>query len=129
MKVDRAAHSRTRRGGVMRRVRETYLRDDIELGVLPCDVTHYVMPDVQATADYAELLEMPDLQGIIVLQTAYERLRDGGGDARAFHRVRDMVMDPRKGCVLFSNEYCRGTHVVRERGHDRDDHVCFQGEW
>lgn len=62
MKVDRTTHLRTRKGGVVRKVRETYLRDDVEVGVLPGDLTHYIVPDVQATADYAELFEQSEFQ-------------------------------------------------------------------
>ncbi|KAJ8307659.1 hypothetical protein KUTeg_014786 [Tegillarca granosa] len=66
-------------------VREVYRRDDIpcqsllclancpndkdDVGLLPADITHYVIPDCQVARDYLEIFETPEITGIIFLQT------------------------------------------------------------
>ena len=39
-------------------------------GLLPKDVTHYVIPDPQIARDYLEIFEDPVIRGIIFTQTA-----------------------------------------------------------
>ena len=40
--------------------------------LLSSDVTHYMIPDWKVVQDYFEILEFPELKGIIFMQTAYQ---------------------------------------------------------
>lgn len=41
-----------------------------ELDLLPPNLTHYLVPDCQIAREYLEILETPEIHGIIFTQTA-----------------------------------------------------------
>lgn len=47
--------------------------------MLPRDLTHYVVPDVGVVADYLEILEFRELQGIVFTQTACQAAQHSKG--------------------------------------------------
>lgn len=47
--------------------------------LLSGDVTHYVVPDWKVVQDYLEILEFPELKGILFMQTACQTLQHQRG--------------------------------------------------
>ncbi|XP_008291591.1 DIS3-like exonuclease 1 [Stegastes partitus] len=131
IKTEKTLHLRSCRGRTVRVVREHYLRErvpccsalcqaDCDNGakVLPGDLTHYVVPDAEVVADYLEILEFRELQGIVFTQTACQALQSKG--RRYYNRLRSLVKDPRHDCVLFANEFQEYSYCPREKGETQD---------
>ncbi|XP_060031688.1 DIS3-like exonuclease 1 [Erinaceus europaeus] len=118
---------RTFGGRTLRLVREHYLRacepcrcalcaacrHDGKL--LSADVTHYVIPDWKVVQDYLEVLEFPELKGIIFMQTACQAVQHQRG-RRQYNKLRHLLRDARRDCVLFANEFHQSCYVPREPG-------------
>ncbi|XP_069126738.1 DIS3-like exonuclease 1 [Argopecten irradians] len=101
-------------------VREVYRRETIpcqsalclagcqtnndEIGLLPADVTHYLVPDCQVAREYLEVLEIPQLTGIVFLQTVAHSVQHEG-NRRLHNRLKNLVRDKRKASVIFHNEF------------------------
>uniref|UniRef100_A0A5F9DUJ6 DIS3-like exonuclease 1 n=1 Tax=Oryctolagus cuniculus TaxID=9986 RepID=A0A5F9DUJ6_RABIT len=87
--------------------------------LLPAEVTHYMVPD-SSVFDYFEILEMPELKGVIWLQTVTDALHSKRG-WRYCNKLRSLLKDPSHECVLFANEYhvscyhCEGSPVLCSR--------------
>lgn len=47
--------------------------------LLSSDVTHYMIPDWKVVQDYLEILEFPELKGIIFMQTACQTVQHQKG--------------------------------------------------
>lgn len=47
--------------------------------LLSSDVTHYMIPDWKVVQDYLEILEFPELKGIIFMQTACQAVQHQRG--------------------------------------------------
>lgn len=47
--------------------------------LLSDDVTHYVVPDWKVVQDYLEILECPELKGIVFMQTACQAMQHQRG--------------------------------------------------
>ncbi|XP_062062641.1 DIS3-like exonuclease 1 [Lepus europaeus] len=71
--------------------------------LLPAGVTHYMVPD-SSVFHYFDILEMPELKGVIWLQTVTDALRSERG-WRYYNKLRSLLKDPSHECVLFANEY------------------------
>ena len=82
MKENKVLLLKTRRGKIMRVIREHYLRDDIEDGIgsalekvpnnLPnsfCKKNHWIIPDTNVFLHNMDAIEEPSFQNIIILQT------------------------------------------------------------
>ena len=83
--VTKRVYVKTGNGRVMKVAREHYLRHDIttrselsidgggeednQLPLLPGDVTHYLLPLEDVTKHFLDVLERPELRGIILLQS------------------------------------------------------------
>ncbi|XP_041372546.1 LOW QUALITY PROTEIN: DIS3-like exonuclease 1 [Gigantopelta aegis] len=138
-KTERQLRVKSRQGTRMRVVRELYLRDDVPCGSprcladcrpysdklckLPDDVTHYLVPDCQVARDYLEILEAPEVQGIILTQTAVNFVQFEGSK-RLFMRLKDLVNDQRKGSVIFNNEFQKYAYCEREPGEAFNEWQC-----
>ncbi|ELW62387.1 DIS3-like exonuclease 1 [Tupaia chinensis] len=83
--------------------------------LLASDVTHYVIPDWKVVQDYLEILEFPELKGIIFMQTACQAVQHQRG-RRQYNRLRNLLKDARHDCVLFANEFQQSCYLPRERG-------------
>ena len=116
-------------GKLMAVVREQYLRNDLSClsalcqlpqcnkgktsncGVLPANVTHYLIPFVDVAGHYMEVLELPEITGIIFLQTVVNAIKLAKGGQ--YRRLCSIVRDKRKGSIFFANEFFEPTVVVR----------------
>nr|XP_016853552.1 PREDICTED: LOW QUALITY PROTEIN: DIS3-like exonuclease 1 [Anolis carolinensis] len=112
----------------VRVVREHYLRPHVPCGSALCragcpregkllsdDATHYVVPDWKAVQDYLEILEFPEMKGLVFMQTACQALQHQRG-RRQYNKLRNLVRDARHDCVMFFNEFQLFSYLPREKG-------------
>ncbi|KFR02537.1 DIS3-like exonuclease 1, partial [Nipponia nippon] len=83
--------------------------------LLSDDVTHYVVPDCKIVQDYLEILEFPELKGIIFMQTACQAVQHQKG-RRQYNKLRNLVKDARHDCIVFANEFHQHSYLPREKG-------------
>ncbi|KFO08210.1 DIS3-like exonuclease 1, partial [Balearica regulorum gibbericeps] len=83
--------------------------------LLSDDVTHYVVPDCKVVQDYLEILEFPELKGIIFMQTACQAVQHQKG-RRQYNKLRNLVKDARHDCIVFANEFHQHSYLPREKG-------------
>ncbi|KAM9585745.1 DIS3-like exonuclease 1 isoform 1-T1 [Trichechus inunguis] len=129
-KREKVLFLRTFRGRTLRIVREHYLRPSVPCNsplcpqpaacrndgkLLTMDVTHYVIPDWKVVQDYLEILEFPELKGIIFMQTACQAVQHQRG-WRQYNKLRSLLKDARRDCILFANEFQQHCYLLRERG-------------
>ncbi|KAJ1946814.1 exosome catalytic subunit dis3 [Kickxella alabastrina] len=136
---------RTRKGNIVRTVKEHYLRDDISCGHVSCTHTtcqeqpqkgplsstprnstqwgpHYLVLDTNAFVNQIDILERPIINDVIVLSTVLDELR--GLSMPVYNRVRAVLRDQERRWFVFSNEHHRETFVDRlpeESPNDRND--------
>ncbi|XP_035667414.1 DIS3-like exonuclease 1 [Branchiostoma floridae] len=129
IKTEKHLRLKTGTGRTVRVVREHYLRDDVSCnsrlcmaecrnegpGLLPKGVTHYVVPDCQVTRDYLEILEFPEIRGVLFTGTVVHSMQHQGG-RRAYGRLRTLLRDPRQECAVFANEFQQYAYCPREHG-------------
>nr|BAC29045.1 unnamed protein product [Mus musculus] len=121
---------RTFQGRTLRIVREHYLRPSVPCNsplcpqpaacrndgkLLAAEVTHYVIPDWKVVQDYLEVLEFPELKGVIFMQTACQAVQHQRG-RRQYNKLRNLLKDARHDCVLFANEFQQHCYLPREKG-------------
>uniref|UniRef100_UPI003AACCDD1 DIS3-like exonuclease 1 isoform X2 n=1 Tax=Centroberyx gerrardi TaxID=166262 RepID=UPI003AACCDD1 len=133
IKTEKILHLKSSRGRKVRVVREHYLREQVPCysslcqadcpnasgKVLSGEATHYVVPDVGVAADYLEILEFRELQGVVFTQTACQAVQHSKG-RRQYNRLRSLLKDPRHDCVLFANEFQEYSYRPREKGESQD---------
>ncbi|XP_069495530.1 exosome complex exonuclease RRP44 isoform X1 [Ambystoma mexicanum] len=134
---------KTRSGGVLKIVREHYLRDDIGCGSPIClhcpppepDRTvlqpqpplqsrllpgsHYLLPDTNVLLHQIDILEDPLIQNVIILQTVLQEVRNRSGPV--YKRIKDVVNNPDKHFYTFTNEHHRDTYIEQEQGEGAND--------
>uniref|UniRef100_A0A3Q3WEL5 Protein DIS3 homolog n=1 Tax=Mola mola TaxID=94237 RepID=A0A3Q3WEL5_MOLML len=131
---------KTRSGGVVKIVREHYLRDDIwcgsencteckqESAVLQrdaciesnlCSYPHYLIPDTNVLLQQIDVLEDPVIRNVIILQTVLQEVRHRS--APVYKRVKDMIHEKEKHFYTFTNEHHRETFIEREPGESAND--------
>ncbi|XP_029807274.1 DIS3-like exonuclease 1 isoform X3 [Suricata suricatta] len=74
-----------------------------------------MIPDWKVVQDYLEILEFPELKGIIFMQTACQTVQHQRG-RRQYNKLRNLLKDTRHDCVLFANEFQQHCYLPRERG-------------
>ncbi|KAJ3175303.1 exosome catalytic subunit dis3 [Irineochytrium annulatum] len=138
---------KTRRGTVVKILKEHYLREDIFCGVIGCQkcaqvpvlesrptppsksskkafatTSHFLIPDTNVFFHQIDLLSHEAFRNVIVLQTVLNELKHRS--ASIYARVRALVADPTRKFWVFSNECHRETYVEAEKGetpNDRND--------
>uniref|UniRef100_UPI003AAC6BD3 exosome complex exonuclease RRP44 n=1 Tax=Centroberyx gerrardi TaxID=166262 RepID=UPI003AAC6BD3 len=131
---------KTRSGGVMKIVREHYLRDDIWCGsevcteckqestVLQkdpciesnlCSSPHYLVPDTNVVLHQIDVLEDPVIRNVIILQTVLNEVRHRS--APVYKRLKDIIHEKEKHFYTFTNEHHRETFIEREPGESAND--------
>ncbi|KAF9906263.1 DIS3 mitotic control [Linnemannia zychae] len=123
---------KTNKNTVVKRVREVYLRNDIpclseqclkeppcyeavkvESSLLSSEPAYYLIPDYSVALRYVELLEQEELTNIIFTETILQRLQSED-KSRTYKSLRHVAKDPRRRSIVFSNEHCKETNVLRE---------------
>ncbi|XP_070553170.1 exosome complex exonuclease RRP44-like [Ptychodera flava] len=131
---------KTRKGGVVKVVREHYLRDDIWCGsclcttcpqekpVLEsdpqiesdlCNFPHYLVPDTNVLFHQIDVLEDSIIRNVIILQTVLQEIRHRSSSGH--QRMRDLVSQENKKFYVFTNEHHRETYIEREAGESAND--------
>lgn len=83
--------------------------------LLSSDVTHYMIPDWKVVQDYLEILEFPELKGIIFMQTACQAVQHQRGRRYLFciiylwHRLPYPALPP---SPLKKVPHCRGRRGI-----------------
>lgn len=83
--------------------------------LLSSDVTHYMIPDWKIVQDYLEILEFPELKGIIFMQTACQAVQHQRGRRYLFciiylwHRLPYPALPP---SPLKKVPHCRGRRGI-----------------
>ncbi len=89
--------------------------DNNESGsLLPGDVTHYLLPLEDVVRGFFDVIEFPELRGIIFLQSVVAPVQNAS--LRHYRRVCDLIRDRRKGSPFFANEFFEATNVERNDG-------------
>ncbi|XP_078097275.1 DIS3-like exonuclease 1 isoform X1 [Mustelus asterias] len=128
IKTEKVLHLRSCKGKSVRVVREHYLRESVPCNSSLCQAechnegkllsesaTHYVIPDWKVVQDYLEILEFPELRGIVFMQTACQAVQHQKG-RRQYNKLRNLLKDARHECVMFFNEFQLYSYVPREQG-------------
>ncbi|KAI7867430.1 exosome complex exonuclease RRP44-like protein [Spinellus fusiger] len=132
---------RTRKGNVIKVVKEHYLRDDITCSSRACSVCdssvpllstdprttstikpHYLIPDTNVFMNQLDIMEHSSIKDVIVLQTVREELRHLS--LPVYNRLNALTSDKNKRFYLFSNEHHRDTFIEKlkdESSNDRND--------
>ncbi|XP_068183620.1 exosome complex exonuclease RRP44 [Antennarius striatus] len=131
---------KTRSGGVLKIVREHYLRDDIWCGSEVCDeckqestvlqrdacmesnlcsFPHYLIPDTNVVLHQIDILEDPVIRNVIILQTVLQEVRHRS--APVYKRLKDIIHEKEKQFYTFTNEHHRETFIEREPGETAND--------
>ncbi|XP_064610549.1 exosome complex exonuclease RRP44-like [Liolophura sinensis] len=145
---------KTKKGGVMKIVREHYLRDDITCGCEGCVACgkenprtlekcpdrlstdlcahpYYLVPDTNVGLHQIDVLADSQVTNVIVLQTVLEEIKHRS--LPAYKKIKDALANPDKHFYIFSNEFHRDTYVERKEGessNDRNDRAIRQAvEW
>jgi hypothetical protein len=117
---DRILYVKSRKGNVVRLVREQYLRKDIvnqakefkQLALKRETGNHYIIPDLEITKKYLELLETPDIRNIIFSQTVTRELKEQSSNV--YNRLRKITNDERTNSFVFCNESFIGTYIEQK---------------
>jgi len=138
---------KTRRGNIIKEVREHYLRDDIWCGhplCKECDMVgcinksmlsenpqsvasvlktpHFLVIDTNIVLNHIDALESEGINNVIVLQTVLDEVRHRSSPI--YKRLKDIVANPARYFWVFVNEHRKETYVERvpgETANDRND--------
>ncbi|KAG0169487.1 exosome catalytic subunit dis3 [Apophysomyces sp. BC1034] len=133
---------RTRKGNVVKVVKEHYLRDDITCSSALCTTCqhhtkpvlseeprktstiqqHYLVPDTNVFMNQLDIMEHSAIKDVIVLQTVRDELRHLS--MPVYNRLNSILADKNKRFYLFANEHHRDTFIERlkdESPNDRND--------
>ncbi|KAI7855492.1 exosome complex exonuclease RRP44-like protein [Circinella umbellata] len=143
---------RTRKGNVVKVVKEHYLRDDIPCSSQACTICeqhsppvlsrtprstmnikypHYIIPDTNVFMNQLDIMEHPGIKDVIVLQTVREEVKHLS--LPIYNRLNAMLNDSNKRFYMFANEHHRDTYLEKlkdETPNDRNDRAIRVGtQW
>jgi len=133
---------KTRRGNIIKVVREHYLRDDIWCGHPQCQLceheeenpklmsnpksvasvvkgSHYLVLDTNVVLEQIDLLESEGINNVIILHTVLEEVRHRSSPI--YKRLRDIIANKNRGFFVFVNEHRKETYIEREPGESAND--------
>lgn len=132
----------SKKGDILKIVREHYLREDIWCGSKACgkcnakesekcldaqpiskstavESDHYIFLDTNAVLDQIDAIEDPFLTNLVMLQTVMEEVKHRS--SAAYKRLREVVQDTNRKCYVFVNEHRYETYVERKVGESSND--------
>ncbi|XP_060081285.1 exosome complex exonuclease RRP44-like [Ylistrum balloti] len=133
---------KTKRGRIIKIVREHYLRDDITCGSESCQTCdpfdfgqplssepenksrlcltpHYLIPDTNVVLHQMDVLEDNVVQNVVILQTVLDEVRHRSSPG--YKRLKSMLANPSKHFFTFCNEFNKHTYVERQKGESSND--------
>ncbi|KAI3428619.1 hypothetical protein D9Q98_007442 [Chlorella vulgaris] len=143
MLQSRSFVKKTKKGKVLKVVREHYLRDDIYSGTpldrecppdcykLSGEAAHYLLVDTNVVLHQMDLLEHPAVCDVIVTSVVLEEVK--ARNASVYQRLRQLIASDTKRFFVFANEHHRETYVTAEPGespNDRNDRaIRVAADW
>ncbi|EFN55177.1 hypothetical protein CHLNCDRAFT_35599 [Chlorella variabilis] len=131
MLQSRSFVKKTKKGKVLKVVREHYLRDDIYSGTpldpecppeaykLSGDAPHYLLVDTNVVLHQMDLLEHPAVSDVVVSSVVLEEVK--ARNAAVYQRLRQLIAAPDKRFFVFANEHHRETYIQQEPGESPND--------
>ncbi|KAI9489424.1 mitotic control protein dis3 [Zychaea mexicana] len=134
---------RTKKGNVVKVVKEHYLRDDIPCSSQACTICeqhsrpvlsrtprstttlkhpHYIIPDTNVFMNQLDIMEHPAIKDVVVLQTVREEVKHLS--LPVYNRLNAILSDSNKRFYMFANEHHRDTYLEKlkdESPNDRND--------
>lgn len=131
---------KTKKGNVLKVVREHYLRDDIWCGSKLCakckhedpslsstpksssdlfPSPHYVVPDTNVVLHQIDVLKEDVFKNVIILQTVQQELRHR--HAPGYNAIREILANKDRHFYVFTNEHHKETYIEREAGETAND--------
>lgn len=109
---------RKRTGGTFTVVQEHYLRDDLGCHSSHCitcpqdtiwlpSSSHYMIPDADAILDFLEILELPQVTGVIYLASVVQEVHK-----RGTQRTSSRLSDPRRQNLYFDDQHRADTWLM-----------------
>ncbi|XP_042873183.1 exosome complex exonuclease RRP44-like [Penaeus japonicus] len=147
----RVFYKKTKRGNIIKVVREHYLRDDVWCGLdgcgmcegdcRPLDVLdtsdstlvqkpHYIIIDTNVALHQIDVLCHDDIKNVIVPQTVLQEVRHRS--LPVYKKLRDLIDESRKKFFVFSNEHHGECYIERgekESANDRNDRAIRIAAW
>ncbi|XP_045765418.1 exosome complex exonuclease RRP44 isoform X2 [Maniola jurtina] len=134
--------TKTKRGNVLKIVREHYLRDDLLCGSAACNVcpqkdedyvleanpesicalfdyNHYLVLDTNVVLHQIDVLEEDALKNVIILQTVLEEVKHQ--NTAIFQRLLEIIGNKKRKFYSFVNEHHKDTYVERNPGEKQND--------
>eukprot|EP01119_Soliformovum_irregulare_P001126 TRINITY_DN10835_c0_g1_i3.p1 TRINITY_DN10835_c0_g1~~TRINITY_DN10835_c0_g1_i3.p1 ORF type:complete len:317 (+),score=121.62 TRINITY_DN10835_c0_g1_i3:26-952(+) len=144
---------KTAKGTIAHIVRENYLRSDITCKIVGCPVckskqktgsdgwtspaaqskllldnaSHILIPDIDFTISFLELIESPDILDLVFLKTVLNEVQYSS--LRQYSRIKTLLKDARRRFVLFNNENFAETFTPKKDGEitiDRNRRALFE---
>lgn len=122
---------KTKKGAVVKVVREHYLRDDIWCGSFCCSkcdhetaklaegAKTYLVIDTNVALQQIDFLEHVAVEDVIVSSVVLQEVKHRG--LPVYNRLRSLCQDKGRRFYVFSNEHHRETYVTAEPGESPND--------
>ncbi|XP_063619441.1 exosome complex exonuclease RRP44 [Cydia splendana] len=134
--------TKTKRGNILKIVREHYLRDDLLCGSEACVICphkddeivlelkpksicalfeepHYLVLDTNVVLHQIDVLEEDALTNVIVLQTVLDEVKHQ--NTAIFQRLLEIIGNKKRKFYSFVNEHHKDTYVERNPGEKQND--------
>ncbi|CAO3635100.1 unnamed protein product [Cunninghamella echinulata] len=128
-RVERSFYRKSRSNGIVKLVREQYIRSDIPCHLVHCNTchneeqsvmldpsaSHYIIPDLSVIMRYHEILEQDEITGLIIAQTITSSLEQYD-KPKMYRKLRQIVNDRRRYSIIFYNDNFDQTSILRSPG-------------
>ncbi|KAH7283674.1 hypothetical protein KP509_34G018800 [Ceratopteris richardii] len=131
MLQSKAFMKKTRRGQVVKVVREHYLRDDISCGAIFCQscekesaclsssAPNILIVDTNVTLHHIDLLENNAIDDVVILSVVLEEVKNR--NLSVYNRIRALCSNPMRRFFVFANEHHKDTFVKTMPGESPND--------
>ncbi|XP_055377546.1 exosome complex exonuclease RRP44 [Condylostylus longicornis] len=133
---------KTKRGSILKVVREHYLRDDLSCGSKLCKICfelaserklskdpniqstlfpfpHYLVLDTNVVIDQIDVFEENIICNVIILTTVLDEVKNKS--SAIYKRFRDIINFDSRNFYVFVNEHHKDTYVERKKGETTND--------
>uniref|UniRef100_H2Y6C0 Protein DIS3 homolog n=1 Tax=Ciona savignyi TaxID=51511 RepID=H2Y6C0_CIOSA len=123
---------KTRSGKILKIVREHYLRDDIDNGLVGgklddhpplqndlVSLEHFLVVDTNVVLHQMDILEQPCIRNVIILQTVLHEVKHRSSPV--YKRIKSLIENEDRNFFVFTNEHCIDTWSERAKGESSND--------